>query len=97
MEILMNAMSTELGGHPSGGAGNQEDKHLVTISVDGVERQIARGKYGVSELKAAVNVPATYELDQVVDGEFKALADDGTVHVKGGEAFVSHVRRGGSS
>ena len=30
-------------------------------------------------------------------GEFKELPDNGTVHIKGGEIFVSHVRQGQSS
>ena len=73
------------------------DKHLVTVSVDGQAKEVARGKYIVSEFKPIVGAPADYELDQVVDGEFKPLADDATVHIKGDEVFVSHVRRGGSS
>jgi hypothetical protein len=73
------------------------DKHLVTVTVDGEAKEVARGKYLVSEFKAVVGVPADYELDQVVDGEFKPLADDATLHIKGDEVFVSHVRRGGSS
>ena len=73
------------------------DKHLVTVTVDGQAKEVARGKYIVSEFKAIVGVPADYELDQVVDGEFKPLADDATLHVRGDEVFVSHVRRGGSS
>jgi hypothetical protein len=36
-------------------------------------------------------------LDEVVVGEFKELPDNGTVHVNGGEIFVSHVRQGQSS
>ncbi|PWT71110.1 MAG: hypothetical protein C5B46_08700 [Proteobacteria bacterium] len=73
------------------------DKHVVTVTVDGQAKEVARGNHLVSEFKASVGVPADYELDQVVDGEFKPLADDATLHIKGGEVFVSHVRRGGSS
>lgn len=75
----------------------KQEKHLVTVTVDGQPKQVERGKHVVSEFKAIVGVPADYELDQVVDGEFRPLADDATIHVKGHEVFVSHVRRGGSS
>jgi hypothetical protein len=32
-----------------------------------------------------------------VDCEFTPLPDDGEIHIKGHEVFVSHVRRGASS
>jgi hypothetical protein len=76
---------------------DKPEKHLVTVTVDGQAKQVARGKHVVSEFKTIVGVPADYELDQVVDGEFRPLADDATLHIKGEEVFVSHVRRGGSS
>ena len=77
--------------------GDSADKHLVPVTVDGDIKHVRRGKYLVSEFKAAVGVPADYELDEVMDGEFRPLADDATIHIKGEEVFVSHVRRGGSS
>lgn len=74
-----------------------EPKHLVTVTVDGAARQVPKGKYQVVDFKALVDVPAEYELDGVERGRFEPLADDATVHIKGEEVFVSHVRRGGSS
>ena len=44
-----------------------------------------------------VGVDETRELDQVTDGEFKPLADQDRITIKGGEIFVSHVPKGGSS
>lgn len=79
--------------HPGEGA----DKHLVPATVDGEIKRVIRGKYLVSDFKAVVGVPSDYELDEVVAGEFRPLADDATIHIKGEEVFVSHVRRGGSS
>ena len=38
-----------------------------------------------------------YKDPMTEDGEFQPLADEATVHIKGEEVFVSHVRRGGSS
>jgi hypothetical protein len=75
----------------------QDPKHLVAIEVDGTQRQVEKGKYVVSELKALLGIAPEYELDQVEGGRFEALADDATIHIKGEEIFVSHVRRGGSS
>lgn len=74
-----------------------DQKHLVSVSVDGTLRHVPKGKYQVSEFKATVGVAPEYELDQVEDGQFTALADDASIHIKGEEVFVSHVRRGGSS
>ncbi len=74
-----------------------DQKHLVSVTVDGTIRQVPKGKYQVSEFKATVGVAPEYELDQIEDGQFAALADDATIHIKEGEVFVSHVRRGGSS
>jgi hypothetical protein len=71
--------------------------HQVTISVDGEKRRVPGGEYRVSTLKTLLGVPADYELDRVVDGEFKPLANDSLIDVKEHEVFVSHVRRGGSS
>lgn len=93
MEQTLLQQASTLNTHPGDGA----DKHLVPVTVDGEIKHVMRGKYVVSEFKAAVGVPADYELDEVVEGEFRPLADDATIHIKGEEVFVSHVRRGGSS
>ena len=93
----MNQVDTQLAGGQQVPPAAKPDNHLVTVTVDGQAKEVARGKYVVSEFKAIVGVPADYELDQVVDGEFGPLADDATLHIKGDEVFVSHVRRGGSS
>lgn len=69
----------------------------VEISFDGVVTQIEKGTYAVSDLKTILGVAADLELDLVEEGEFKPLADDAEIKIKGGEVLVSHVRRGGSS
>ena len=93
----MNQVDTQAAAPQQVPPATKPEKHLVTVSVDGQLKEVARGKYLVSEFKAIAGVPADYELDQVVEGEFKPLADDATLHIKGHEVFVSHVRRGGSS
>lgn len=71
--------------------------HDVAVTIDGQRKELPAGEYVVSNLKNKLGVPADYELDQVVHGEFRQLADNSQIDIKGGEHFVSHVRRGGSS
>lgn len=93
----MESKSEQSNTNDGGNAGKPDDKHLVTFNLDGKERQIEKGKHVVSELKQRFGIPAEYELDQVVNGTFEALANDASVKIHGGEVFVSHVRGGGSS
>lgn len=74
-----------------------KDPKLVTITVDNKEIKIEKGKYIVSVLKAKVNVPENYDLDQLIHGKFETLPDSAEVKINGKEIFVSHVRTGGSS
>ncbi|MHB8562405.1 MAG: hypothetical protein ACYDDA_00395 [Acidiferrobacteraceae bacterium] len=71
--------------------------HDVTVTINGVEKEIPRGSYRVSELKDKLGVAAALELDLVVAGQFKFLPDGDRITITGGEIFVSHVRGGGSS
>ncbi|KZC24016.1 hypothetical protein RHOFW104T7_10920 [Rhodanobacter thiooxydans] len=75
---------------PSGGT-------LVMISLDGQDRQLQEGVYKVSDLKTVLGVPTDYELDEVIHGEFKPLNDQRSLHIKGGEMLISHVRQGSSA
>ena len=70
---------------------------LVQVTIDNKQKTIQAGTYTVSELKRVLGVDPSRVLDEVVCGEFKELPDNGTVHVKGGEIYVSHVRQGQSS
>jgi len=73
------------------------ERHTIIVTVDGNPKEVKPGNRLVSEFKKEVGVDAGLALDQVVNGEFKALNDSDHVHPKGGEIFVSHVRTGGSS
>lgn len=70
---------------------------LVQVTIDNKPKTIQAGTYTVSDLKRVLGVDPSRVLDEVVGGEFKELPDNGTVHVNGGEIFVSHVRQGQSS
>jgi hypothetical protein len=77
--------------------GEDTDRHFVDVTLDGNLKHVLKGKHVVSVFKAELGVPPDYELDEVVDGEFRPLSDDSVIHIKGKEVFVSHVRRGASS
>jgi hypothetical protein len=79
--------------------GNTKNDHgqVVTITLDSVSRTIDQGVYKVAELKTKFSIPADYELDEVVNGEFKPLNNERSIHIKGGEVFVSHVPQGGAA
>lgn len=70
---------------------------LVKVTVDRKPYEVAPGTRLVSAFKAEVGVDAAKELEEIVDGKLVPLADDAKITIKGGEVFVSHVRRGGSS
>ena len=70
---------------------------LVAVEIDGKPRRIKRGRYEIPELKIELGVPPNYDLDQVVNCEFKPLPDSSAIVIHGGEVFVSHVPRGGNS
>lgn len=73
-------------------------KHLVRVTIDGDRTvELAAGNYLVAELKTKLGVAPEYELEIIDDGQFRPLADDVHIHIRGGEEFVSHVRSGGSS
>jgi len=70
---------------------------LVQVTIDNKPKTIQAGNYTVTELKRVLEVDPSRVLDEVIGSEFKELPDNGTVHIRGGEKFVSHVRRGQSS
>lgn len=85
-------MSSTIQKHPE-----HEHGPFVHVLVDDVQREIKRGQYEVSALKHELGVPPDYEFDLVINGVFDPLADGAKIKIAGGEVFVSHVRRGGSS
>lgn len=70
---------------------------MVKILVDQKPHEVRPGEYLVSKLKAEVGVPDNYELEELRDGAMVPLDDNAKIHIRGGEQFISHVRRGGSS
>jgi len=69
----------------------------VHITINGVSKLSHRGRRSVVEIKTVGGVALADELEQVIDGKLTPLPDEGSVTIKGGEVFMSHVRSGGSS
>ena len=69
----------------------------MRVEVDKQFHEVRPGDYRVSAFKEIAGVPAAKELEQIIDGVMTPLSDDAIICIKGGEVFVSHVRRGGSS
>lgn len=69
----------------------------VTVTINGTSKDIHRGSYVVSKLKEELDVSQDLALSLDVDGQLTPLADDGRITIKGGEAFFSGARTGGSS
>jgi len=80
-----------------GGHQGKRHAHLVVVTIDAHPKQVRPGRYRTSVLKRALGVDPSYELEQLQAGKLLPLADDGHIHIKGGESFVSHVRGGASS
>jgi len=80
--------------------GKGEDKghkDLITVKIDGNDKEIEKGEYVVSDLKVALGVAADRVLEIVKEHGLETLEDNQTIHVHNGEKFASHVRGGGSS
>ena len=72
-------------------------QNYVNIIVNGDSYPIHRGKRTVAEIKTAGGVSLADKLEQVINGELIPLDDSGSVVIKGGEEFKSHVPSGGAS
>jgi hypothetical protein len=77
--------------------GDRKKGKVVTVTVDTKPHTVRKGRYIVSDFKRLVGVDPTYQLDEVVHGEFIERTDDAKISIKGKEVFVSHVRGGAAS
>lgn len=67
---------------------------IVTIIVNNDLYPIHRGHQTVAAIKEAAGVPEAFQLDQLIDGTFTPLNDDGAVTIKGDETFMSFPKGG---
>ena len=83
--------------HDAPGGAAAEHGPIVTITIDNKRREIYRGHQSVAEIKVVGEVPAAFDLEEVINGKLTLLPDDGSVTIKGGEIFLSHPKSGRSS
>ena len=73
-------------------------KKLITVTINGGEKQIARGSYTTEQLNNVLVVESGYLLNVLAaDGQLKTLNAGEQVCVREGMKFVSQVPSGGSS
>lgn len=63
----------------------------VPITIDKKSFYVVRGNHTVAELKKLGGVEQSHRLARLVNDKPEPLANDGTVEIAGGEAFVSEV------
>lgn len=76
---------------------SKEHGRKVPVTIDNRTVEIQAREWVVAQLKIALGVDPSRELEQVVDGKLVPLDDNAKIHIHGHEVFVSHVRGGGSS
>ena len=73
-------------------------KKLITVVIDGVEKQIDRGSYKTEQLIDVLGVEAGYLLNMLdAEGQLKTLNPGECVSVRAGMKFFSQVPCGGSA
>lgn len=72
-------------------------EHKVPVTIDNRIVEIQAREWVVSQLKIALGVDPSRDLEQVVDGKLVPLDDNARIHIHGHEVFISHVHGGGSS
>jgi hypothetical protein len=78
-------------------AGNGPKDDVVSVTIDNNAKNINRGTYTLSELKVALGIEENRELLEVKGHEPKPINPNSTIHIEGGEEFISHGKGGGSS
>lgn len=69
----------------------------VSVHVNNEPVFLHTGRYPVATLKTVSKVPLAEDLVQLVGTKLEPLDDNGHVHIRGCEIFISHVKAGGAS
>jgi len=67
-----------------------EHKKEVKITINGKHYEVREGLTSVNELKKIGHIPLADVLAKVVHGQLHPLPNEGEVHIRAGEVFVSH-------
>ena len=89
--------STSHDAPPEEGQCEHEHHHVVTTHINNQEVFLQAGRYDVPTFKKLAGVPQADDLDELVECKLRPIPDDATLHIKGCEIFISHVKDGGSS
>lgn len=73
------------------------DENTVTITIDNKPIKLPFGKHTVSEVKALAGVPASFDLEIIVNCRLVPLKDEETITIEGGEHFSAQPRCGVAS
>lgn len=84
-------------GQHSGEHDGDKRCEAVAIHVNNEPVYIHPGRYQVATVKKLAGVPLADDLEQLIDSTLKPVPDDATLHLRGCEIFISHVKDGGSS
>ncbi len=86
-------MATQAIDHKEG----PHEPHFVHIHINHHKFEIPQGPLAIKSMKDWAEISAADEVEQVVNGELKPLADDAVVQIRGEERFISHPRDCGAS
>lgn len=78
-------------------AERNEAHHMITIVVDGNDRQVRPGQWVVRDLKSQLGIDPAKVLAEITPQGLKDLDDGATIEVHEKEQFMTHARSGGSS
>jgi len=73
--------------------GHEHHHHEVEIQINGKHYKAYEGPTSVKQLKHLAEIPQEDILGREVEGKFHHLDQDGEVHVRAGEVFVSRPRK----
>jgi hypothetical protein len=83
--------TNEFGGHHDG------HYRSVDVHVNNQKVVLHAGRYEVKTFKKVAGVPQADDLEKLINCKLDPVPDDGTLEIKGGEVFISHVKDGGAS
>ena len=78
-------------------ADDNESHHLVTIVVDGTDRQVRPGKWVVRDLKSYLGIDQAKVFAEITPQGLKDLDDGADTEVHEKEQYMTHARTGSSS
>lgn len=95
--MTSNEQMSTSDGNPGVGEHVNDAHHLITIVLNGDDRQVRPGKWVVRDLKAYLEIDPAKVLAEITPSGLKDLDDGATIEVHEREKFMTHARTGGSA